>query len=535
MSTITALAKPVPVLATPTRQRHRRPSYGSGRAKNWHDNDSYSGEDRGDDGDADSMTSAESDDSVATPEQSPPHHRHAILYGEEGHHAPFAGAFDAQGNWVRSSHWVKEREQETTLSEEGIAERCPDKKGEVSMIPTLNRHDRTKMAMTGSIGSSPCHRSTLSRCDDSSHELSDEDEDDHFDVVGFTSYPTGAVPANRISEGHSVVVPVRLRFEDDSSSDESAGSAITNSSSGSSDSEARRRASVNMLQRLGKHVAIPQRFASARRLGHGQDAPRRPPSLNQISDRVVAGTTSARCTSPGTAVPCQRSVSCPSPIPVQRELFGEVEVMVTPPTPKMPAEKIPGVVLKSPHTPRRAISIDAFGQLMAPAFDVAPGRQLIMEEKERQAKEWLELFRKRQQESHRLYLRFGTGEAAPPMPNATQAAAIITPSSPTRSTSMSNAAPGHVRQQPGGPPIPPRRRSFGMQIAGPPSAFSAASSSTDGHYVADRTRSTVNVPSNVESDLRDRPTRRRSIVARLSMRKSSKEHQKAASNSLTSR
>ena len=214
--------------------------------------------------------------------------------------------------------------------------------------------------------------------------------------------------------------------------------------------------------------------------------------------------------------------------------------MVTPATPKMSAEKIPGVVLKSPHMPSSAsFSTDALGHLLAPAFDVAPGRQLILEERERQAKRWLENFKSQQQQQERqgLNLKLGAGPVAPPMAHGAQAAAIITPSSPTRNTAGSHGphddAPTALRQSRGGPPIPPRRRSFGRRIPMqptsnepvPPPAVPSPSptGSAGGHpEVPERIRSPINIPT-VRAEGSTASTMRRSLVARLSLRRSSKE------------
>ena len=140
-----------------------------------------------------------------------------------------------------------------------------------------------------------------------------------------------------------------------------------------------------------------------------------------------------------------------------------------------------------------------------------------------------------------MNLQVGTGDIAPPIANATQAAAILTSSRQTRSTSVPDQASGHVKQQPGRPPIPPRRRSFGRQIGGPPSSHKAGKikepaigtkalgygrpsclSQGQERDIPGRSNSPINIPS-TEQDCRAQATRRRSLVARLSLRKSSKE------------
>lgn len=492
-------------------------------------------------GDSDSTESAESSDSISTPESSPPKARHAIMHGKDDACTSAVGCFDAHGNWTWSQRRPKDDER---IVEPGTFTSQSVHTFSAEGQPVLNRHDRAHIAMTGSTHerSGRTHPpvdwfwTQLERSAEDERRDSDEDS---FDVVGYTSYHPRS--AGTGVEGHSVVVPLRIRLEDDSSSDESESSVTTSSSCGS-DPEARRRARNHMLQRLGRNVAIPQRRASALRLGHG--LPRRPPSLDEISNRVVSG--SAGSCSRGMPNQ-QRAVSCPSPHPLHREWFGEVQVMVTPPTPQMPAEKIPGVVLKSAHTPSCAFSTDARGNLVAPAFDVAPGRQIMLEERERQAKEWLQAFKAQQQEQQKVQIRLGAGTAAPPVATGEQAAAAFTPSSPTRhktstgalSSSDHDSVADGMRQDTSGPPIPPRRRSFGGhrrasgQVSVQPARDTIDSAQSQSHAPAPlpiqappRTRSPCNLPSKTSSNDATAldPTRRsRSLVARLSLRKSSKE------------
>lgn len=550
MASIGTSAQPAIVMATPEKRRQRGIPFSSNRSNMWYDeddNDSASGEDKEDDGDTDSTVSTDSADSIVTPESSPPQHRHAILHGDDGAssgaHATVVGAFDANGNWAWSpQHPKRGREEPTNSVQSPGAEADSTEKAYTLVKPALNRHDRTQIVMTGGGDKVPSQRRASDVLWSDTGNLTqhlllqeeDDDDDGSFDVVGYTSYRSRTVSSSRMaSEGHSIVVPVRIRLEDDSSSDESECSVLTSSSSGS-DSEARRQAGINMLQRLGKTITIPERRTSAIRLGQG--APRRPPSLDEISSRVVGGGAN-RGSPPGTAVPHQRAVSCPSPLPLQRAWFGEVEVMVTPPTPQMPAEKIPGVVLKSPHMPSSASFTDAYGQLIAPAFDVAPGRQIMLEERERQAKEWLEKFKSQQQERRGLHLQLGAGAIAPPMAIGAQAAATFTPSSPTRSTAPPLPAPRPMegtettmQRHSGTPPIPPRRRSFGRRIsdqtaADKPTQEQTEAGRSDIIQVPRRTPSPINVPPAAKPECRVQAvaaTPRRSL-ARLSLRRSSKE------------
>ncbi|CBQ68197.1 conserved hypothetical protein [Sporisorium reilianum SRZ2] len=511
--------KPTPAnIKISSGSRHQRESaLCLDRSVVWYDSDSNSGEDRGEDGeemeggrddvgeeedeggeDADSTDSGESSDSISTPESSPPANRHALLHGQDDGPATAVGAFDADGNWV----WSRVRSKNDS-----------DDRTAAHVQPVLNRHDRAQMAMTGSLVPRASDVFWTSSSGLDAAGLGDQD-DDPFDVVGFTSYQPRTRTSSSTREGHSIVLPVRIRLEDDSSSDESESSTLTSSGS---DTEARRRASMHMLQRLGR-IAIPARRASVR-LGHG--APRRPPSLDEISSRVVSGCSSAyaRSTPPGSAVPQQRAASCPSP---QHAWFSEVQVLVTPPTPQLPAEKIRGVVLRSANVPACPYATDARGRLAAPAFDVAPGRHIMLAEREHQAKLWLEAFKQQQQQ--RLNLNVGAGGAAPPMANEAQAEATFTPSCPTRAM-LSNCADARD----GAPTIPPRRRSFVRRVSGQlqPAHAAAPVSRSASEEVGERARSEGSGGTRGSDALPAPAPNRRSLVARLSLRRSSREISKA--------
>lgn len=439
----------------------------------WFDSDSSSTSDQHDDNDDDDgesdSTSGESSDSISTPESSPPPNRHAVLHEGDAPGTAF-GAFDSDGNW----YWSKRRVQDEPQQEVD------------AVRPVLNRHDRTQMVMTGSVGKSSSR--PMRAGDVFWTGVIDEDNDDR---VPYTSY-TARRPSDE--EGH-VVLPVTLRLEDDSSSDDSESSIVTTSSASSSDSEARRRASLHMMQRLNR-VSIPPRRTSV--LGHGS-APRRPPSLDEISNRVVS---SYRSTSPTTAQPMQqRAVSCPSPL---LQFFGDVQVMVTPPTPQLPTGKIPGVVLKSPHsphTPSYTFATDARGNLAAPAFDVAPGRQIMIAEREQAAKAWLEGFKRQQ-----LNLNLGAGQAVPPMRTADQAEGKFAKNEREELESRTSLS--------GSPLIPPRRRSFGRRVSG--------QLQLEADTAAERGAQTESSSQDSRGSVKPAVPNRRSLVARLSLGKSGK-------------
>ncbi len=173
-------------------------------------------------------------------------------------------------------------------------------------------------------------------------------------------------------------------------------------------------------------------------------------------------------------------------------------MLVTPPTPKLPSPKFPAWYSKTLTSPPRTVRTDAAGKLIAPLFDVAPGRQIMLAERERQATEWLEKFKAQQREHQERVgsnLRVGAGQVDPPMANVAEAEATFsTPSSPTRSTSSRSLRPagGHAMEQhKGGPPIPLRRRSFGRQIS--PSLAAPATTEND-ITCSERSCSPIKVP-----------------------------------------
>ncbi|PWY97315.1 hypothetical protein BCV70DRAFT_202967 [Testicularia cyperi] len=364
-----------------------------------------------------------------------------------------------------------------------------------------------------------------------------DSDEDSIDVVGFTSYPSHSPPRSpERGEPRRTIVPFTLHLEEESSSDESEDSSCDSHSSSGSDPEARRRASVNMLQRLGMPIRIPKRQTSMQPLGHG---PRRPPSLDQITSRIGGSSSTGygssalrRCPS---TLPHSRSVSCPSPVMPYSQLFGQVEIMITPPTPQMSSGRIPGVVLKSPNLPTKPFMTDGEGKLIAPHFDVAPGKQIILRERERQAQAWLDNFHIRQrQETERL--KMGAGAPVPPLADgavaqgtfatsrrgSTETTTTVCATEPQRESDTC-ASSGANRVVVQAPPIPPRRRSFCGKKSPP-------LRSTD-HAATDTQASTPVVPSSpvVSAEVATAsgitPTERvaagRSLVARLSLRRNS--------------
>src|SRR5690349_4497205 len=205
MSGSKTILRPVAVKATQTKRQHRDTPFSSERSKIWFDSDRNSGDEREDDGDVDSMSSAASDDSVKTPEQSPPQHRQAILQSRVAVIPPAVGYFDAEGNWTWSVSCIKQDGMHRPG--EGQSAQVQAETTHRPPMSELNRHDRAQIAMTGSIrGLSSQQRASFALQNGlgDEHELSEEedDDDDPLDLVGFTSYhPHG--DSNQ-SEGHSI-------------------------------------------------------------------------------------------------------------------------------------------------------------------------------------------------------------------------------------------------------------------------------------------------------------------------------------------
>lgn len=155
------------------------------------------------------------------------------------------------------------------------------------------------------------------------------------------------------------------------------------------------------------------------------------PSLEQIQSRVSGlglqgtGTTFANSPAPAKASPAfrtplpatphnNRSVSCPTPKSGKWWQFGEVTVTVTPPTPQPQAKSpIVGYVLQNSGRPVHAVKFDRSRDdlelLAPPPFELAPGRQRIMEERAQQAMETMIAMQAAAREHHRS-INNGSGQ-----------------------------------------------------------------------------------------------------------------------------
>ncbi|CAO1634324.1 unnamed protein product [Sympodiomycopsis kandeliae] len=176
-------------------------------------------------------------------------------------------------------------------------------------------------------------------------------------------------------------------------------------------------------------LAVPVQGLSARR-----NSTNRPPSLQQLQLRMSSNAngashspkrwpsalqspeTSARWTD-GSAPPRSsrtissgghRSASCPIANHVGPWYqFGGVTVTVTPPTPRpQPKSPIMGYVLTNAGRPCHKInyqrSADDIALLTPPCFEIAPGKQMIIEEKAREALEALKAMSEAEQQRRRM-------------------------------------------------------------------------------------------------------------------------------------
>lgn len=169
------------------------------------------------------------------------------------------------------------------------------------------------------------------------------------------------------------------------------------------------------------NIARPLPSFSARR-GHSAV-----PSLDQIRSRVAGlgirdrsdgavGLMYSPSPSPARGSPMirtsgvsghQRSVSCPSPKFDKVWQFGEMTVTVTPPTPRpQPKSPVMGYVLQNAgrpvHTVRFQRSRDDMELLTPPAFELAPGRQQMMEDRAKEAMMTMAALHSASKEQHRV-------------------------------------------------------------------------------------------------------------------------------------
>jgi hypothetical protein len=157
------------------------------------------------------------------------------------------------------------------------------------------------------------------------------------------------------------------------------------------------------------------------------------------SPSASSSTTSPLPCTPGTAFH-HRSVSCPSPLVPQLHQFGDVSVMVTPPTPRPQGSPIIGVFIRGVHKAPPAtrycpcsFALDPLlpqeyakvtssnggacaqckeeASLKVPEFEMAPGRTRIMQQQRQQALALIAWQRSQQQAANEEWCRQNQQEA----------------------------------------------------------------------------------------------------------------------------
>nr|CDI51708.1 uncharacterized protein BN887_06034 [Melanopsichium pennsylvanicum 4] len=120
------IAKSAAILETPTRIGPRCAPFSLERLDMWYNNNTNSGKDReANDGDTDSMLSAESIDLIVTSKLSPlQHHCQAILNSNKDANGPAVGVFDADGNWACLTSGPKDSMEDQDQGQE-IQAKCP--------------------------------------------------------------------------------------------------------------------------------------------------------------------------------------------------------------------------------------------------------------------------------------------------------------------------------------------------------------------------------------------------------------------------
>lgn len=174
-------------------------------------------------------------------------------------------------------------------------------------------------------------------------------------------------------------------------------------------SDARLVARTKMMQALGRNRLASLRRSESMDVLVGQSPDKSSPNGNaHLSPSALTplprtpGTAAPR--SPGTAYH-QRSFSCPTPQSPMLHNFGEVQVIVTPPTPRPQGSPIIGVFIKGVHN-RKANTDSTTGQqhfcafddmcmstgkcrtetkLSVPEFELAPGRTKLIQAQRAQA------------------------------------------------------------------------------------------------------------------------------------------------------
>ncbi|KAF6767394.1 hypothetical protein PSEUBRA_004619 [Kalmanozyma brasiliensis GHG001] len=384
-------------------------------------------------------------DTTTTPDSSPPSSRHASLSSDDAKPNIALGSFDKDGNWV----WLPTPSEDTIPLTPATVIPSVAEMTTVGVTQTVNivqqcdtvdasnspivKHEVTPTTQWG-----PPKR--IGRVRIAKAIVTETGEDDFIWIDGddwyndYTPRPStspGPAPVESVEQTRTIVIPVRIRVEDDTSSDEGEASG----------SEVRRQASPS------KKVVVPKRKASVKRGGRRQT---KPATLEDIWDRIAQASKDA--------------TEDESPSGALRAMFGDIEVTVTPPAPELFEEKPSGVRFLPSHTSLNRFYQDATGRLRPPPFEHMPGLRMQYEAEQRALSSLKRSQRPGMQRRH-SGLDVGLGTVAPPLANGSVAAATMTRVKSSRGKRRSDAM-NVLGVQGCAPPIPPRRRSVELRLMG---------------------------------------------------------------------
>ncbi|KAN0060255.1 hypothetical protein ACQY0O_007584 [Thecaphora frezii] len=276
----------------------------------------------------------------------------------------------------------------------------------LNLVPPSRRHSRSaSLVMRHDAAFRSFQRKQEERCARLTAFEDDDGDQQILDILGFTSYARRGASIDRcsspsvqrpelnrtLSQRNVLVSGITIITDDDSEEDDISSSrsdspreprgfnAVGQPRPTARSADERLRASAHLLRTLGSSQQLNRPGLQASNLGAGLH--RRPPSLDQISSWMNAGLDVTR--------PQPRSISCPV-LCVRPTQHNPVEVFVTPPTPRLADVdyNVSGVILRSDHN---AITDSGATHLVVPAFDVAPGRTRMLEERQRAVAELVRL------------------------------------------------------------------------------------------------------------------------------------------------
>lgn len=205
-----------------------------------------------------------------------------------------------------------------------------------------------------------------------------------------------------------VVAPPRIEIEqvfDDEEDDEEFEAKKREVESAKADRSAARKRMLSTLVGRGGQGKTPSAPIPSRKSGS-----RRVPSLDHISNLYHARGNLAEVKTPapktpGTASPFRhsRNASCPTPTSPYTHQYGNVQVIITPPTPRpqeLSDSPLLGIRVNGIHGGSRFPSNDDGVHLLAPYFELAPGKQKAIQDQQTLA--WIATLQAQQQQMEQL-------------------------------------------------------------------------------------------------------------------------------------